>query len=85
MWGLGKSERSKFYAIQKRDEAIAYINNPVLRDRLVEITEAVYNSEKTVYEIFGNDAIKVRSCMLLFASVSDIPIFKKMIQKYSWR
>lgn len=57
MWGLGKSESSKFYAIQNRDEAIAYINNPVLRDRLVEITEAVYNSEKTVYEIFGNDAI----------------------------
>ena len=85
MRGLGKSERSKFYAIQDRDEAIAYINNPVLRDRLVEITEAVYNSEKTVYEIFGNDAIKVRSCMFLFASVCDIPIFKKMIQKYSWR
>ena len=77
MRGLGKSERSKFYAIQDRDEAIAYINNPVLRDRLVEITEAVYNSEKTVYEIFGNDAIKVRSCMFLFASVCDIPIFKK--------
>lgn len=38
-------------------EDIAYINNPVLRDRLVEITEAVYNSEKTMYEIFGNDAI----------------------------
>lgn len=57
IWGLGKSERPKFYAIQDRDEAIAYINNPVLRDRLVEITEAVYNSEKTVYEIFGNDAI----------------------------
>jgi uncharacterized protein (DUF1810 family) len=57
MWGLGKSERSKFYAIQNRDEAIAYINNPILRDRLVEITEAVYNSEKTMYEIFWNDAI----------------------------
>jgi hypothetical protein len=38
-------------------EDIAYINNPVLRDRLVEITEAVYNSEKTMYEIFWNDAI----------------------------
>lgn len=38
-------------------EDIAYINNPILRDRLVEITEAVYNSEKTMYEIFGNDAI----------------------------
>jgi uncharacterized protein (DUF1810 family) len=85
MQGLGTSEMSKFYGINGRDEATQYINHPVLRDRLVEITEAVYNSDKTVYEIFGNDAIKVRSCMLLFASVSDIPIFKKMIHKYSWK
>ena len=85
MRGLGTSEMSKYYGINGRDEASQYINHPVLRDRLVEITEAVYNSDKTVYEIFGNDAIKVRSCMLLFASVSDIPIFKKMIHKYSWK
>ena len=85
MRGLGLSEMSKFYGINGRDEAAQYINHPVLRDRLIEITEAVYNSDKTVYEIFGNDAIKVRSCMLLFASVCDIPIFKKMIHKYSWK
>ena len=85
MKGLGTSEMSKFYGISDRDEATKYINHPVLRDRLVEITEAVYNNKNTVYEIFGNDAIKVRSCMLLFASVCDIPIFKKMIHKYSWK
>ena len=85
MRGLGTSEMSKFYGIGGREEAMQYINHPILRDRLVEITEAVYDSDKTVYEIFGNDAIKVRSCMLLFASVSDIPIFKKMIHKYSWK
>ena len=78
------SEKSRYYSIS-RSEAKEYIEHPVLRERLVEITEAVYNSDKTVYEIFGNDAIKVRSCMLLFASVSDIPIFKKMIHKYSWK
>ena len=48
-------------------------------------TQAVYNNEKSVYEIFGNDVIKVRSCMLLFASVSDIPIFQKMLEKHCWR
>lgn len=84
MRGLGTSEMSKYYGINGRDEATQYINHPVLRDRLVEITEAVYNSDKTVYEIFGNDAIKVRSCMLLFASVCDIPIFKQFIYKYNW-
>lgn len=85
LFGLGKSEKSKYYGIQNREEAKAYINHPILRDRLVEITHAVYNSDKSVYEIFGNDAIKMRSCMLLFASVSDIPIFKQMIQKYYWK
>ena len=78
------SEKSRYYSIS-RSEAKEYIEHPVLRERLVEITEAVYNSDKTVYEIFGNDAIKIRSCMLLFASVCDIPIFKKMIHKYSWK
>ena len=84
MRGLGTSEMSKFYGIGGREEAMQYINHPILRDRLIEITEAVYNSDKTVYEIFGNDAIKVRSCMLLFASVCDIPIFKQFIYKYNW-
>lgn len=85
MIGLGKSEMSRYYGICGRTEAIRYIDHPILRDRLVEITEAVYNNEKSVYEIFGDDAIKVRSCMLLFASVSDIPIFQKMVKKYCWR
>ena len=85
MVGLGYSSISKFYGIRGREEAQAYINHPLLRDRLVEITEAVYNNANTVYEIFGNDAIKVRSCMLLFASVSEIPVFKQMISKYNWK
>lgn len=84
MVGLGKSELSNYYGINGREEAFQYINNPILRDRLIEITEAVYNNEKTVYEIFDHDAIKVRSCMQLFASVSDIPIFKQMLKKYCW-
>ena len=84
MEGLGKSEKSRYYGIFGRQEAEEYINHPILRERLIEVTEAVYNSPFSVYEIFGFDAIKVRSCMLLFASVSDIPVFKKMIQKYSW-
>lgn len=85
MFGLGTSELARYYGIYGRDEAKEYIKHPILRERLVEITEAVYNNENTVYEIFGNDAIKVRSCMLLFASVCDIPIFKQMIYKYGWK
>ncbi len=84
MKGLGKSEISKFYGIDGREEAYAYIEHPILRERLIEATKTILESNKTVYEIFGTDTIKVRSCILLFASVSDIPVFKQLIQKYHW-
>jgi len=84
MKGLGKSEIAQFYGINGREEAKAYIEHPILRDRLVEISEAVLNNEKSVYDIFGLDAIKVRACILLFASVSDIPVFKQIKSKYRW-
>ena len=84
MKGLGKSEISEFYGINGREEAKAYIEHPILRERLVEICEAVLNSETSVYDIFGSDTIKVRSCTLLFDSVSDIPVFKQIKNKYRW-
>lgn len=84
MKGLGKSEISQFYGIDGREEAKAYIEHPILRERLIEISEAVLNNEKSVYDIFGQDAIKVRSCILLFASVCDITVFKQLKSKYRW-
>lgn len=84
MKGLCKSEISQFYGINGREEARAYIEHPILRERLVEICEAILKSEKSVYEIFGADTIKVRACILLFASVSDIPVFKQIKSKYRW-
>lgn len=84
MKALGHSELSKFYGIDGREEAYAYIEHPILRERLIEATQAILDSDKTVYEIFGQDTIKVRSCMFLFASVSDEPIFKRVINKYHW-
>ena len=79
------SRPALFYGINGRQEAYQYINHPVLRNHLVEVSEAVLNSKYSAYEIFGDDIIKVRSCMLLFASVSDEPVFKKIIAKYSWK
>ena len=84
MKGLGHSEISEFYGINGREEAKAYIEHPVLKERLVEICEAVLNSQTSVYDIFGSDTIKVRACILLFASVSDIPVFKQIKSKYRW-
>lgn len=85
MKGLGKSEISQFYGINGREEAYAYMENPILRERLIEATEAVLHNKHSVYDIFGADTIKFRACMLLFASISDEPIFKKVVAKYGWR
>lgn len=78
------SRPALFYGINGRLEAYQYINHPTLRKRLIEVTEAVLNSTRTVYEIFGNDTMKVRACILLFSSVSDILVFKQLIRKYRW-
>ena len=63
---------------------IPKLNGIQTRERLVEICEVVLNSKTSVYDIFGNDTIKVRACILLFASVSDIPVFKQIKSKYRW-
>ena len=84
MKGLGHSEISEFYGINGREEAKAYMENPILSQRLIEATQAVLDSEHSVYNIFGQDVIKFRACMLLFSTISDNRVFKQIINKYRW-
>lgn len=85
MRGLGKSERSQFYGIPDRGQARAFLEHPYLGKHLIEITQAVFDSDKTPYEIFGADVIKFRSCMKLFASLENTnKIFKQIINKNHW-
>ena len=85
MKGLGSSELSDFYGINGREEAYAYMKHPILGQRLIEATEAVLNNEHSVYDIFKQDTIKFRSCMLLFTTISNHPVFKQIIKKYCWK
>lgn len=81
----GTSKLTEFYGINDREEAKAYLEHPILKERLIEATQVLLNLDKPIYEIFSNLGIlKLRSCMLLFASVSDEPIFKQVINKYQW-
>lgn len=85
MRGLGKSERSQFYGIPDRNQARAFLEHPYIGKHLIEITQAVFDSDKTPYEIFGADVIKFRSCMKLFASLENTnKIFKQIINKNHW-
>ena len=75
---LGHSYNAKYYGISGYDEAEAYLNHPVLNERLRSITKALLvHTDKDIVEIFGGlDAMKVRSCMTLFDAVSPNDVFQ---------
>lgn len=66
--GLGSSATAQRYAIGSLDEAIAYLNHPVLGPRLEKWTQLVVETEgRSADEIFGYpDYLKFRSSMTLF-------------------
>ena len=89
--GLGHSCMSEHYGIESLDEARAYWKHPILRQRLVEITEALlahsrkrlFHAPKTAFEILGTiDAIKVCSCMTLFDMVEPNGIFADVLNVF---
>ena len=71
--GLGSSSMAERYAIGSRAEAEAYLHHPVLGPRLVECTQLMLQHEGTsANAILGSpDDMKFRSCMTLFAAVSE--------------
>ena len=83
--GLGNSGMANKFGISSRDEAEAYLRNPILGPRLRKCTELVNLVEgRSIEQIFGYpDNLKFRSSMTLFAQVeSDNEIFAKALQKY---
>ena len=83
--GLGRSDVSRFYAIESLEEARAYLDHPVLGPRLRECTGAVLaTSGLTAEQIFGSlDAMKVRSSMTLFhRAAPDEPLFVEVLKRF---
>lgn len=82
--GLGMSYNSQYYGISGRIEAEAYLAHPVLGKRLREITSAFLRlTDKTAQDVFGSlDAMKVLSCMTLFAEVASDNLFQQVIDRY---
>ena len=85
--GLGKSPKSELYGISCKEEALEYLNHPLLGQRLREATLAFSKQEhKDAYFIFNSDAKKVRSCMELFASVdeSEEQLFQRVLADFTF-
>ncbi|MDR6762182.1 uncharacterized protein (DUF1810 family) [Flavobacterium sp. 2755] len=83
--GMGSSDTSKFYEIKNADEAIAFLEHPILGKHLIEITEElVKKDELEAVDIFGTpDVENLQSCMTLFASIQNTePVFQEVLHKY---
>ena len=82
----GTSQLTDFYGLDGREEAKAYIEHPILRERLIKAAQVLLEIDKPIFEIFSNlGVMKLRTCMLLFASISDEPVFKQVLRKYGWK
>lgn len=82
--GFGGSSITKYYGFDGIEEARAYYDHPVLRERLIEITKILLEHRgKSAQEIFPSvDAWKVKSCMMLFRVVSENPLFKSVLDAF---
>lgn len=81
---LGRSYNAKYYGISGIEEAAAYLENPVLGQRLREVSMAVLNlPTDNAKEVFGGiDSLKLRSSMTLFDMLSPDDVFARVLDKY---
>lgn len=82
---LGYSSTAKYYGIRDLDEAKAYLNEPTLRARLLEISKALLLiKENDPGSVMGYpDDLKLRSSMTLFAAADpEEPVFTQVLEKY---
>ena len=84
IYGLGSSDTAIKYELKSIKEAKQYINNELLRNRLLEISQAIYDLNGDIeYILEYPDVYKFKSCMTLFCLISpEYDIFKKNINRY---
>jgi uncharacterized protein (DUF1810 family) len=82
--GLGRSSMAKHYAISSRQEARAYLADPVLGPRLRECTKLVLShADRSAHQIFGSpDDLKFRSSMTLFDAIGGPPHFSQALDRF---
>lgn len=78
------SRIADYYGIEDKGEAEAYLQHPILGQRIREISEALLlHNGKDVKGIFGElDAGKVRSCMTMFDYLSPNDVFGQVLDAF---
>ena len=83
--GLGFSSTAQYYAIENLEEAKAYLADPVLRERLLEISNALLALDSCdPSEVMGYpDDLKLRSSMTLFSLAEpECTVFRDVLEKF---
>jgi uncharacterized protein (DUF1810 family) len=83
--GLGSSPMARRYAISSIAEARAYLAQPLLRARLIEVCQALLGvPDRSAEQILGGiDAVKLRSSMTLFQRADpDEPVFRAVLERF---
>lgn len=83
--GLGHSPMAQRYAIGSLAEARAYLADPVLGPRLIEVSSVLLALDAgSAEQILGTiDAVKLRSSMTLFHRAEpDQPVFSAVLERY---
>lgn len=83
---LGRSPTANYYGMGSIEEARAYLEHPVLRDRLTRAVDALLViSSHSANEIFGSaDDLKFRSSMTLFneAAAEEEAVFRHALDHF---
>ena len=83
--GLGSTDMAKLYSIKSLKEANAYLEHPILGERLIDSCEILLNLDApSISDVMGlPDDLKLKSSMTLFKYASKPnSIFKKVLIRY---
>lgn len=82
--GLGHSYNSNYYGLSGKDEAKAYLGNPILSERLRNVCGAILGLDTSDARsvLGGIDSHKLRSSMTLFDMVAPDDVFAAVLNKF---
>jgi len=83
--GLGSSSMANRYAIRDIRKAVAFLEHPILGQRIIEISRALLRlNTNNAHEVFGSpDDLKLKSSMTLFSQVPNAdPVFQQVLEKF---
>ncbi len=81
---LWTSETARYYGLENLEEAKSYLDNKILKERLIAATTILLNNKETDIKALLSFPynIKVQSCMTLFDLIATETVFEEVLRKY---